>query len=76
MTDAIGKVGRVEDELLGGLIGLDTGDHDRSQPHRFALVFIGPSDGDVHDGIAETVEQRHYAEPDIAYRDPGFEIVR
>ena len=33
MTDAISKTGRIENGLLGDIIGLNAGDHDRSQPH-------------------------------------------
>ena len=38
-------------------------------------VLVRPSDRDVHDGVAGTVEQRHHAETDIACGDPAFEIV-
>ena len=65
----------MEDGLVARIVWFDAGDHDRSQPQSFARVLVGPSDRDIHDGVAGTVEQRHHAEPDVAGRDPGVEVV-
>jgi len=75
MTDAFGEVCWIEDGRVARIVRFNAGDDDRSQPHRFATVLVRPSDGHVHGGVTRTVEQRYHVEPDIACRDPIFEVV-
>jgi len=75
MTDSFGEICRIENRCVARLVRFNSGDDDRSQPHRFAGILIQPSDGHVHDGVAWAVEQRHHVEPHIRCSDPVFEII-